>query len=154
MLEVSLDVVGGNGMALLRDARRGGHDLLDIAETPMSQVLDSARREHWQACGDPPRPEYPPRHLLEEKDGYAIERAPASRGGGARSYEEQKPAFDAACAKEAADQIAWEAEARRDYERRRESDAAHNQGEHRRPGGGSRSGGGSAGQPAPDGRQD
>jgi hypothetical protein len=43
-LEVSLDMVSGDGMAILRDFRCRGFDLLDIAETPMSKLLDQARR--------------------------------------------------------------------------------------------------------------
>jgi len=140
MLEVALDLVSGDGMAVLRDARRDGHALLDIAETPMSRLLDRIRRRHWEECGDPPRPEYPPRHLIEEHDGLATESVECARGGLARSMDDQWRAFEAQHALDAAAQVEWEARARlaweaseqgpgacRDHERRRESGADHDQ---------------------------
>jgi len=136
MLEVSLDVVSGDGMAVLRDARRDGHDLLAVAETGMSILLDEVRRRHWEKWGEPPRPEYPPRHLLEPHDGFATEPLECTMGGLPESHDDQRRAFEAQHARDAEAQIQWEAEARRDYERRRESGADHNQ----EPG--------SAGQPA------
>jgi hypothetical protein len=102
--------------ALLRDARRDGRDLLHIAETELSKLLDEARRKHWGACGDPPRPEYPPRHLLEQHDGFATEPLPATWGGLAESHDEQRRAFDEQHAGDAAAQIEWEERARRLWE--------------------------------------
>ncbi|MEA3045264.1 MAG: hypothetical protein QOH47_3102 [Sphingomonadales bacterium] len=119
MLEVALDTVSGHGMALLRDIRLGGHDLLHVAETEMSKQLDEARRRHWETCGDPPRPEFPPRHLLVEHDGFSIEPLEATWGGLPQSHDEQSQAFAEQHARDAAAQVAWEAEARRDHERRR-----------------------------------
>lgn len=126
MLEVALDVVSGDGMVLLREARLGGYDLLSIAETDMSQRLDEARRAHWVACGDPPRPEFPPRHLLVEEEGFAVEPLESTRAvnGDRRSHDAQRRAFEQGHAADAKAQVAWEAQARRDYERRRDSDAA------------------------------
>lgn len=124
MLEVALDGISGDGMTLLRDVRLGGFPLVQVAETPMSRLLDAARREHWAACGDPPRPEHPPRHLLKEQEGgLGTEPLPATRGGLPESHEEQRRAFDDQHAVDAAAHVAWEAEARRDFERRRDSDA-------------------------------
>jgi hypothetical protein len=75
MLEVSADVLSGNGMKVLGSARLGGnYGLLTIAQTNVSVLLDGARRQFWDEQGDPPRPEYPPRHLLEQKDGFATSR--------------------------------------------------------------------------------
>ncbi|MFL6846126.1 MAG: hypothetical protein ACJ8ER_14735 [Allosphingosinicella sp.] len=142
MLEVAADVVSGDGMAVLKRARLGDHDLLHIAETDMSVFLDGARRKFWDEAGDPPRPEYPPRHLLEQHDGHATEPLTTSQffhGGGASG---KRAEIEAQCARDARAQVEWEAEARRDYERRRDSDAANDQ----EPG--------SAGGPAPEGRQD
>jgi hypothetical protein len=142
MLEVAADVVSGDGMAVLKRARLGDHDLLHIAETDMSMYLDAARRRFWDEMGEPPRPEYPPRHLLEQHEGHATEPLTTSQffhGGGAA---DRRAEIEAQCARDARAQVEWEAEARRDYERRRDSDAANDQ-EPRQ-----------AGQPAPDGRQD
>jgi hypothetical protein len=138
-LEVALDLVSADGWKILHDCRRGAYDLTLIAETDMSRLLDAARRDHWEACGDPPRPEHPPRHLLEAHDGFSTEPLEATWGGVALSHKEQQRVFAERHAEDAAAQIEWEAEARRDYERRRESGAAHDQ--EPRP----------AGQPAPSG---
>lgn len=125
MLEVSLDVVSdGDGMAVLKQARLGDDDLLHIAETPLSKLLDEARRLHWQECGDPPRPEYPPRHLLVDRGDYAIEPLEAAWGGLGESFEEQSRRFDEQYRSDAEAQVEWEAKARRDYEERRELDAS------------------------------
>ncbi len=123
-LEVALDLTSEDGWKMLHDCRRGDHDLTQIAETDMSRLLDEARREHWQACGDPPRPEYPPRHLLVEHDGFSTEPLESTRGGIELSHEEQWRIFEEQHARDAADHIAWEAEARRDYEERRSKDAS------------------------------
>jgi hypothetical protein len=120
-LEVSLDLVSEDGWKFLYDCRRGEHDLVVIAETDMSRLLDSARRDHWAACGDPPRPEHPPRHLLKEHDGFSTEPLEATWSGQALSHEEQRRIFAEQYAKDAAAHIEWEAEARRDYDRRREA---------------------------------
>jgi hypothetical protein len=119
MLEVSLDVLTeGNGMEVLKQARRDGHDLLDIAETELSKLLDRARRLHWQECGDPPRPEYPPHHLLEQHDGYATEPLTTSMGFYGEGAAEKRARIDEQCERDAEAHIAWEARARRDYEER------------------------------------
>ncbi|HEY0413304.1 MAG TPA: hypothetical protein VGD66_09185 [Allosphingosinicella sp.] len=120
MLEVALDVTSGDGMAELNAARRDGHDLLHIAETNFSKLLDQVRRRHWEACGDPPRPEHPPRHLLDEHDGFATEPLGSTTvgDGDPRSHEAQRRAFEEQRARDAEAQIEWEAEARRDYEAR------------------------------------
>ncbi|HEY0111581.1 MAG TPA: hypothetical protein VGB59_00360 [Allosphingosinicella sp.] len=124
MLEVALDVVSGDGMMLLKEVRLQGFDLLAIAETEMSLHLDQTRRAHWEACGDPPRPEYPPRHLLVERDGFATEPLDAPRSAIPDTKEEARRRREEQYARDAEAQVEWEAEARRDYERRRNSDAA------------------------------
>jgi ribosome-associated translation inhibitor RaiA len=124
MLEVSLDVLAdGNGMEVLKQARRDGHDLLHIAETELSKLLDRARRLHWQDCGDPPRPGYPPRHLLVEHDGFATEPLEGPPTDMRESWQERLSRLERQHERDAKAQVEWEAEARRDYERRRDSDA-------------------------------
>jgi hypothetical protein len=139
MLEVAMDVVGGNGMEVLKKARLGEYGLLDIAETGMSIFLDGARRQYWDEQGAPPRPEYPPHHLLEQHDGFATEPLTTTLAFYGEGAAEKRSAIDEQCARDARAQVEWEAEALRDYERRRESDAVNNQ----EPG--------EAGQPAPNG---
>jgi hypothetical protein len=113
-LEVSLDVVSGDGMAYLRDFRCLGHDLLHIAETEMSKLLDQARRVHWEQCGEPPRPDHPPLRLLVQKDGFAIEPLDAtySRHPDGLTHQEQHRLHQERHARDARAQIEWEAEAR------------------------------------------
>ncbi len=142
MLEVAADVVGGNGMEVLKRARLGGYGLLQIAETATSIFLDAARRTFWEDCGDPPRPEHPPVHLLERHDGFATEPLTTSRGHYGVGDAARRSATDEQCARDAEAQIAWEAEALRDYERRRDRNAANDQER------------GEAGRPATERRQD
>jgi hypothetical protein len=115
-LEVALDVTSGDGMALLKDARIGGHDLLIIAETPLSKLLDEARRDHWERCGDPPRPPRPC-HLLEDEGACSTEPLHSSRGGD--DFAARARRDEALHARDAEAQIAWEAEARADWSARR-----------------------------------
>lgn len=118
MLEVSVDVVGGDGMEVLKRARLGDYGLLAIAETGMSVLLDAARRAFWEDMGDPPRPEYPPRHLIEQHDGFATEPLTTSVGHYGPGAAEKRSAIEAQCAADARAHIAWEAEALRDWEER------------------------------------
>ncbi len=113
-LEVSLDMVSGDGMAYLRDFRCRGHDLLHIAETEMSKLLDQARRLHWDQCGEPPRPGYPPLHLLVQQKGFAIEPLDGtySNDPDGLTHGEQQRVQNERNARDAEAQIAWEAEAR------------------------------------------
>jgi hypothetical protein len=123
-LEVALDLTSGDGMKAWREFRHDGRHLIDIAETQMSRLLDFFRRRHWEACGDPPRPEHPIQTLLNQHRGYATEPLEATWGGLPESHEEQQRRYDERHREAAKAQIQWEAQARRDYERRRDSDAA------------------------------
>ncbi|MEA3018012.1 MAG: hypothetical protein QOI38_2734 [Sphingomonadales bacterium] len=122
--EVALELATGDAVAALEGLRRGDHDLLIMAETDISRVLDTVRRIHWERCGEPPRPEYPPRQLLVEHDGYATEPLTGPPGGERLGDRERRREEEARFARAAEAQIAWEAEARSDYERRREAEAA------------------------------
>ncbi|HEX8214842.1 MAG TPA: hypothetical protein VF582_05150 [Allosphingosinicella sp.] len=126
-MEVALDLLSGDGFEALRDFRKDDHPLMHIAETPMSKMLGEVRRMKWAELGEPPRPDHPPRHLLEHHDGYSTEPTEATYGGRPLSHDEQRRIFEERHARDALAQIEWEAEARRDYERRRASDAANNQ---------------------------
>ncbi|MGE0290577.1 MAG: hypothetical protein AB7I42_29865 [Bradyrhizobium sp.] len=126
-LEVALDLMGSGGFKVLTEFRKGDHHLVDIAETPFSRILDAARREKWAALGEPPRPQHPPRDRLVDHDGFSTEPLEHTEGGRPESHEEQQAAFEAEHKRQAEAQIEWEAEARRDFERRRDSGADHNQ---------------------------
>lgn len=123
VIEVSFDLMSGDGMKLLHDFRHRGHALIEIAETPMSRLLDAARREHWIAAGDPPRPGHPPRHLLEHHDGFSTEPMEGARGGTGISPEEQWRRFEERYAEDAKEVVEWEARARQDFANRRDSAA-------------------------------
>ncbi|HEX8535357.1 MAG TPA: hypothetical protein VF662_14420, partial [Allosphingosinicella sp.] len=123
-IEVALDLLSGDAILLLRDFRLGGYSALEIAETTCSKILDAARRDHWVACGDPPRPEIVPRRLLNDHGGFATEPLESIRGGPAEFRNEQKQAYEDEHRQAAADQIFWEEAARRDYEERRARDAS------------------------------
>jgi hypothetical protein len=122
-LEVAVDMTSGDGFKVLRDYRCGDYHLIDMAETPMARLLDAARRDHWAAAGDPPRPEHPIRRLLVDQGRFSTEPTEYTVGGIELSPEEQRARFEEQHARDAAAQVEWEAEARRDYERRRESEA-------------------------------
>jgi len=40
----------------LRQVQRGGHSLLEIADSPFTRYLDAKRRQFWAATGEPMRP--------------------------------------------------------------------------------------------------
>ena len=124
--EVMIDLVGEQlgttGWQVLCEARRDGHNIFAIAETPMSRMLDDARRALWVEDGAPDRPEHPPRRYLEEHDGYTLE--PSQHLTGGDDWKEQEAARDRRNAEDAAAQIAWEAKARRDYDDSRASDTS------------------------------
>jgi hypothetical protein len=124
MLEVAADVVGGNAMEVLKRARLGDYGLLTIAQTNVSAFLDAARRTWWEEQGDPPRPEYPPRHLLEQHDGFAHEPLTTNQGFHGEGGAEKRAAIEAQIARDARAQVEWEAQALRDYEERRDRDAS------------------------------
>ena len=123
-IEVALDVVAeGDGLAILREAQLDGHALLRIAETRMSRLLDDARHLYWIQQGDPPRPHVPARHLLQEHDGFATEygeRDPGLQPG----HKEKRREITEQMKRDAAAQVEWEAQARRDYEERRDRDVS------------------------------
>ena len=119
-LEIALDMVGGDAMALLRDYRALGHSLLEIAETPVSQILGELRRAHFNDCGDPALPEHPPGHLLVDQGGFKTVPLYPPRPQGMDRNEHER-ATQEQYARDAAAQIEWEARARREFENRRDS---------------------------------
>ena len=139
-LEISFDLLAeGQGMdawQAIADCRRGGHGILEIGDTPMSRLLDDARREQWEKLGEPARPEHPPeRFLVDHGDhrtqpteclGKASPPLPGydPQAWAAMSFEEQKQAQIEQHRADAEAQVEWEEAARRAYEERRDSDAS------------------------------
>lgn len=122
-LEVAFDLLSGDGFALLADFRHRGHPLIDIAATPFSEAMDEARRRHFLEAGEPGGPHHPLRALLDQRDDYALEPLDGDTGD-AEAKAEQRRARAAAYAEAAEEQVRWEAEARQDYERWRDSAAS------------------------------
>lgn len=124
-IEIALDLMaqglGTSGWAVIREARLGGHGIFDIAETPMSRMLDAERRAVWEAAGDPPRPEHPPQRYLSDRGDYSLE--PIQHLYGGEDREEQIAARDRQHAEDARAQIEWEASARADWAARDEKGA-------------------------------
>lgn len=123
-LEVAIDLASGDGFQALLDFRHQGWHLIEIAETPMSRLLGDMRRKKWAELGDPPRPDHPPRHLLADHGRFKSEPLEFTQGGVALSHKEQQRIFEERHKQAAAEQLAWEEAARRDYEERRASDAS------------------------------
>ena len=124
-LEVAFDVMaaggGMDGWHAIARFRRGGHNVLEIADTLMSRMLDAARREQWAKMGEPQRPEHPAEHYVQDHGSHRIEplqclgRASAAPPGvdprkwSEMDHEEQQRALAELHAKEAAAQVEWEA---------------------------------------------
>ena len=116
-IEVMMDLAaagfGINVFEMLGKLEVAGVHFIQVAETPFSRLLDEARRRHWEACGEPARPE-PPRHLFEPHHGFALEPCPQAYSGRDLSIDEQWRAFEAQHARDAAALVEWEAKARRE----------------------------------------
>lgn len=112
VLEVMLDLASGDALAALEAARPGGNHFMHIAETPLSFLLDEARRAHWEACGDPPRPNRLVDWLKGEEDGYVLEPAGTLQARPDMSFAEQEAELERRYAQAAREQVEWEAEAR------------------------------------------
>jgi hypothetical protein len=121
-LEVTIDLVGGDGMRALRDFRAEDRHLVEIAETPFSSLLADARRLQWAAMDDPPRPEHPPARYLQHQGRFSTEPLETYKGGPLASQEQQRQTYRERHRQEAEAQLRWEAEARRDFERRRSTE--------------------------------
>lgn len=142
-LEVAFDLMATEGLGLnawdkLADIRRGGNNLAAIVDTPFTQFLDGKRREYWAADpSEPPRPIAFREEFLEDHTDHRTERDQHAFGAittPARGYtqeqwaamgmKEQQAARAAQCKQDAAEQLEWEAAARREYESSRDRAAA------------------------------
>jgi hypothetical protein len=125
-LEISFDLLteraGKDAWEAIAQCRRGGHGILQIGDTPMSRLLDNARREQWAIMGEPARPEHPPERFLVDHGDHRTEAAeclgPASPPlpgydpdeWAAMSFDEQKAAQVEQHRRDAEAQIRWEAQ--------------------------------------------
>ena len=121
---------------VIAQCRRGGHGILQIGDTPMSRLLDNARREQWEKMGEPARPEHPPERFLTDHGTHRSQDSeclgPASPplpghdpdAWAAMTVDEQQAAQLEQYQRDAAEQVQWEAQARREYEERRDRDAS------------------------------
>jgi hypothetical protein len=114
-IEIVLEA-GGHAHELLKDLKLGGRWVGDIVATPMSLILDYARRLAWKEGGEPERPPLPA--LGDHDDRTAVgepsERTyRADRDGDYREWEARQ-AERIAIAAEA--QRAWEEKARAEAE--------------------------------------
>jgi len=111
-IEVAFDMMseglGLDGWQLLGELRRGGHGILEIAETAMSKALDDKRRELWAAMAEPERPEHPPERYLVEHDDHSIEPLEYMRGGSEEEREDQRAEYARLHAVDAQAQAEWE----------------------------------------------
>ena len=126
---MSSDALGRDAWACLRELQRGGHSWAEIADTPFARYLDDKRREYWAANGEPMRPVAFREEFLEdhgshrtqiEQHSYGALSTPA-RGYSAEEwaeldYEEQRRAREAQFEEDAGAQIAWEQQARAEFE--------------------------------------
>ncbi len=126
VLEIGLQLIAGgapdDAIRAVRDLRAGGHHINWIAETTMSRLLDKARRAQWAALGEPERP--PPLRPDQMVDRGEIKLLKDSSLPGGPDLRERERAQDREYEEAAREQVEWEAAARRDYERRRDSGAA------------------------------
>jgi hypothetical protein len=124
-LEAWADLVGTDLFRLMTEWREGEFGLLDIAQTPMSRLLDDVRREHFARCGEPGRPPPPAPDLLVDHGRFSTEPLEYCTSDSDRTMNEQLQDFADRHRRDAEAQVEWEAKARRDYERRRDSAADH-----------------------------
>ena len=123
-IEVMLDMLSEDGMKLIRDFSAGGYSLVQIAETPLSRLLDEARRRKWAELGEPMGPPRTPRDLLVDHGRFSTEPGEGIRGGPPESIAAQERRYEEQHARDAAEQIRWEAEAREEYIARRDAPSA------------------------------
>jgi hypothetical protein len=125
-LEISFDLLteraGKDAWEVIAHCRRGGHGILEIGDTPMSRLLDNARREQWENMGEPARPEHPVQRYLTDHGTHRTEGAQClgkaspplpgydPEAWAAMSVDEQKIALESQHKRDAEEQIRWEAQ--------------------------------------------
>lgn len=130
-MEIALEMMaegfglgGWEALGMVRRGEDGEHGFVSIPETPMSRMLDNARRQVWIEHGEPERPEHPLPANLEHHGDYSLDAPAAIHGGPDAERAARKAALDQQHRENAAAQMEWEAKARREYDERRASDAS------------------------------
>ena len=111
-IEVLADLLSGDLLTLLADWRLDGHSRVDIAETPLSRLLDEVRRAHWAESGEPDRPAPPAPDLLVDHGRFGTEPEEYCSSDSGEPMKEQRRRFDERRRREAEAHVAWEAKAR------------------------------------------
>ena len=101
-LEVAFDMMseglGLDGWELLGDLRRGGHRITEIAETPMSRMLDDKRRELWRAMSGAGKARAPARSAIwTSTSDHSTEPLEFFRGGDEEEGKRASALCGAAC---------------------------------------------------------
>ena len=138
-IEVLFDLTaGGLGFdprEMLRDLRRGGHGVTEIASTDLTDWLDRSRRMWWAQEGEPERPPHPDVRFLErhgsadgayatqvDQHGYGATSAPAygysAEQWAAMNANAQAAAREKQFAQDAAEQAEWESRAFAEHQAR------------------------------------
>jgi hypothetical protein len=134
-IEVGLDLaatdLGTSAFDMLKSLQRDGHGWMHIAETPFSRALDEERRRQWGLIDEPERPERPARRYFEDRGDYSLEPDRSATGAltipaegftqeqwAGMDHDEQTQARKAEWARAAEEQVAWEAKARAEFEKR------------------------------------
>lgn len=111
-IEVWADLLGTGLFRDLTEWREGGYHLVEIAQTPMSRLLDQVRQEHFAECGEPERPPPPAPDLLVDHGRFSTEPLESCTSDSDRTMNEQLQDFAERHRRDAEAQIAWEAKAR------------------------------------------
>jgi hypothetical protein len=139
-LEVALDLASDDSIRMWKELERAGTHVIHVAATPISRILDAARRLAWGEAAEPDRPDPPEPPRLVDHGGFFTEPHEHGQGDPAESVQERWRRFDEQHEIEAKAQVEWEAkalresaewrarlereaEASRDDERRRDGDS-------------------------------
>jgi hypothetical protein len=117
-LEVAIELATGDLFQALAGLRRGGHELIDIADTPVSRILDNVRRTFWAMNGEPERPPLAPEDLLVDHGELRSQPVESTRGGIGISHALQRARFNDQHRRDAEAQARWEQRAYAEWEAR------------------------------------
>jgi hypothetical protein len=115
--EIYMDALAGDNMVLKRiwQLSLGGDNIINVAETTMSRLLDEARREKWAELAEPNRPPLHEPGQMIERHGYRMLRQEQDvpRDGSYADWVAERKAEYAAAARA---QVEWEEQNRREAE--------------------------------------
>jgi hypothetical protein len=116
--EVYMEALVGETQVLKRiwELSIDGDPVLDVAETTMSRLLDTARREKWAELAEPRRPSSLEPGQMRERDGYRLFRSEVDVPRDGMKYADWVAAREAEYAAAARAQVEWEEQNRREAE--------------------------------------